>query len=170
VNELNEQSARHAIKKLVDDNAIAFMDGILVNGHQRDLAHVAISEAALPSGTGTTDYPFVRVVCRRAYLRRLVSRSALQTLGRYDMEVLVSDEATIQLGDTTPAEQADSDFRLLCDRMVNEIMDTRKFAYSTTNYVLVAEGTDPISKANNDGWIGDTLFLGAVIAFTLEEC
>lgn len=174
---MNEESAKHAIKSFLDTNAATFTSGITIQGAARSIAHVAISQFAVPGGGSGKSYPFIRITCPRAWLHEVdTTGNMLLTKSRYEIIVHVHDEALLQSGDDTPFETMDSDFRTMCDRMVNLIISTLKFSYNSVNFELVTDDESPIEKENTDAWMvgpEDTiqaLMFGARITFTLQEC
>jgi len=166
---MNEALARQAIQTFMMNNSTYFTQLATVHGEAREITQYATSKFAYPR-----DYPFVRIVCNRADAVTQ-SSNAWKPKTIYSMDVMVADMALGQQGDSTPYEEIDMDFRVICDRMVGKILDEKKFCSGGQCFSLMTDG-DVISKENVDAMmVGEddsveALMLGSSITFDLEEC
>lgn len=119
---MNQNGARRAIVKLLDDYKSILTNGFVHQGVSRSIDHIFKSVMTAPQ---TFYYVLVQVddSLTRSYDRNTREAKPHRS-GLYGITIHVTDIATVESDDYEPYEIIDEDFRELCDRIECMLLGT----------------------------------------------
>lgn len=169
-------SVKADLRELIRSNEDALIQGMVHQGQQRFIKQVALSNLTPPSGYY---YILVYVTDQREFTRGQTSTVQKPTpQAEYEVQLEVSDEALVQIGDLEAYETMHLDFDRFTDRLVDLIREQSWFGSDPKRKLKRAAGEQDrrVEKSNLSGTFVDTennstATLYCQIRFTLvEEC
>ena len=173
---LDEGAARKAIKQFIAANQDFLLDSIVQQGNDRKIKHNTVSLNTPPTG-----YFYIATYCTAPTLYsthgKLKQVSSL-VKAQYPTTIMLVDYVSGHAGEDELFEQAELDFLLFTDRLVNLIYETARFTDEDTNKCFTIEksfSTDRlITKSNREtNWTEAEVYHAVKfceISFTLEGC
>jgi len=123
---VTEFGVRKGIKKLIEDNSSSLLSGIIQQGEERYFSHVTTSAFTAPTG-----YYYIAITTTGSrYTSDSASRSTVRNPSSqhtHDVLIEIADSVVAQNIDDEIFEQADGDFRLLVERIVELIRSQVNF-------------------------------------------
>ena len=171
---MNQDGCQRAIKKLIEDNRFALVDGFYHQGTYREISDIVFTPLAPPRA-----YYFIVVLVDTA--TEGTEPASRNMLGRqrntYACSVHIVDAAITEQRDTVPYETMSLDFRAFCDRLVGLLRSTNCFTPPSpdmSEFRLLHPERSVQVRSRDTQWssaeVGFLSIFFATLSFTLEEC
>lgn len=173
---MNETAVLLSIKELIQLNSATLTQDLVHQNVRRSLAQIATSNLTPPN---QYYYVLIYVTDAREGSKPTKSRTTQRPTRNayYDIQIEISDQAMVQIGEDQPYDTLHNDFRRLCDRTVHLIEQQNFIGTSPKVKLLRREGEDRwFTKLNLSGTWQDTesqnwAALYSQIRFTvIDEC